>query len=123
MKVCITSQGNNLDSQISQIFGRCQYFIFVDTDTLEFEAVKNQNISGSGGVGIKSGQLVVGKQAETILTGYVGPNAAKTLQAAGVNIVLDISGSVKEVVEKYKNGEFEYSNEPNVKDKSGSGKS
>jgi predicted Fe-Mo cluster-binding NifX family protein len=43
MKICVTSQGDNLDAQVDPRFGRCKYFIIVNTDTLEFEAVKNPN--------------------------------------------------------------------------------
>ena len=64
MNICITSEGNNLDSRVDQRFGRCQYFIFIDTETSQFEAVQNQNVNGSGGVGIQSGQLVAQKQAK-----------------------------------------------------------
>ena len=119
MKICVTSQGDNLDSQIDQRFGRCQYFIFVDTDTLEFEAVANQNVNGMGGVGVQSGQLVSEKQAKVVLTGAVGPNASKTLQAAGIDVVVDVFGSIKEAVEKYKNGELKSSDGPNAEEKSG----
>ena len=119
MKICITAEGDNLDVQIDQRFGRCQYFIFVDTDTLEFEAVANPNLSGMGGVGIQSGQFVAERKAEVVLTGHVGPKAAETLQAAGINVVVDVSGNVKEVVEKYKDGELKASDGPNVEEKSG----
>ena len=48
MKICITSEGNNLDSQVDSRFGRCQYFIIVETDTLEFDAIQNPNIEAMG---------------------------------------------------------------------------
>ncbi len=119
MKICVTSQGDNLDSQVDPLFGRCQYFIFVDTDTLAFEAVANKNLSGAGGVGVKSGQLVAEREAKVVLTGAVGPNASKTLQAAGVDVVIDVYGSVEDVIEKYNKGELTPSDGPNVNEKSG----
>ncbi len=33
MKICITSTGPRLDSEMDPRFGRCQYFLFVDPDT------------------------------------------------------------------------------------------
>ena len=119
MKICVTSQGENLESQIDQRFGRCQYFIFVDTDTLDFEAVANENISGTGGVGVQSGQLVSEKQVKAVLTGAVGPNASQTLEAAGIDVVVNVSGSVKDAIEKFKNGELTPTKGPNAQEHSG----
>ena len=119
MKICITSEGNSLDSKVDRRFGRCQYFIFVDTDTMEFEAVENQNVSGMGGVGVQSGQLVAQEQSKVVLTGKVGPNASQTLQAAGIDVVLDVSGSVKDAIERFKNGELKSTKGPNAEEKSG----
>jgi len=114
MKICVTSQGDNLDSQVDPRFGRCQYFIIVDTDTLEFDAIKNPNIDAMGGAGIQSGQLIVGKNARVVLTGNVGPNAYQTLKAANIDVITGASGSVKEVIEKYKRGNFKAASGPSV---------
>lgn len=119
MKVCVTSQGDNLDSELDPRFGRCKYFIFVETDTLEFETIQNSNIDSTGGAGIQAGQLVAGKQVKAVLTGNVGPNAFQTLQAAQIVVVTGLSGSVKEAIEKYKKGDVEPTQGPSVNSKFG----
>jgi len=119
MKICVTSQGNNLASQVDPRFGRCQYFIIMDTDTSELEAIRNPNIDMRGGVGIQSSQLISAKEVKTVLTGNVGPNAFQTLQAAGVDVITGASGIVKDVIEKYKKGEFKPTQGPSVNSKFG----
>jgi len=121
MKICVTSQGEGLDAQVDPRFGRCPYFILVETDTMDFEAVQNPNVTGMGGVGVQSGQLMSEKQVKAVLTGNVGPNAFRTLQAAGIDIITGVSGSVKEAVDKYKSGEVKPADDPNVDSKFGMG--
>lgn len=106
MKICITSNGNTLESQVDPRFGRCAYFIIADPDTMAFEAIDNMNSGASGGAGTRSGQLISGKGVKTVLTGNVGPNAFQTLQAAGIEIMTGVSGIVKDVITKYKQGEY-----------------
>ena len=119
MKICVTSQGDNLDSQVDSRFGRCQYFIIVDTETSELEAIQNPNIDAMGGAGIQSGQLLAVKGVKTVLTGNVGPNAFQTLQAAGMDVITGASGTVKDVIEKYKKGELKPTHGPSVNSKFG----
>ena len=119
MKICVTSESNTLDSKVDGRFGRCQYFIIVDTESLEFEAIQNPNIELMGGAGIQSAQLVASKQVKAVLTGNVGPNAFQTLQAAGIEIFTGASGTVKDTVKKYKRGELKPTQNPSVSSKYG----
>ncbi|MFC1808356.1 NifB/NifX family molybdenum-iron cluster-binding protein [Candidatus Omnitrophota bacterium] len=118
-KLCITSQGNELSSQIDPRFGRCQYFVFVDSNTQKFKAVKNPNIESMGGAGIQAGQLVASQGVKAVITGNVGPNAFQTLQAAGVDIIIGVSGNIKEAIEKYNKGELKPTKSASVGSKFG----
>ncbi|MCF7886848.1 MAG: NifB/NifX family molybdenum-iron cluster-binding protein [Candidatus Omnitrophica bacterium] len=119
MKICITAEGGNLESKIDSRFGRAQYFLIIDTESNGLEAIQNPNVGGMGGVGVQSGQLISEKGAKVVLTGNVGPNAYKTLKAAGIEIISGISGTAKEAVEAYKQGKFKPGNGPSVDSKFG----
>jgi len=119
MKICITSEGKTLDSKIDHRFGRCQNFIFFDTDTGKFEAQENTNAQFQGGAGIQSGQFVVSRGVKAVLTGNIGPNAHQVLSAAGVRVFTGISGTVKEAIDGYKNGQYKLADAPSVGSKFG----
>ena len=122
MKICITSQGDNLQSMVDPRFGRCAYFIFYDTDTDKFDALANTNAAGSSGVGIQNAQLMSEKEVKVLLTGNIGPNAASVLQESGVDVVSGITGSVAEAVEQFKSGQLQQATaQPTVPSKSGMG--
>jgi len=119
MKICITSEGKTLESKVDPRFGRCQNFIFFDTETEKFEAQENTNAQFQGGAGIQSGQLVASKGIKAVLTGNIGPNAHQVLQSAGVAIFTGVSGTVKEAIEAYKSGKYKQADSPSVGSKFG----
>ena len=49
MKICITSKGKGLNAMIDPRFGRCQNFIVVDVESMEFEDHENPYIDSTGG--------------------------------------------------------------------------
>ena len=121
MKLCISSEGNTLESNVDPRFGRCKFFIIADTDSSDFEAINNPNMEAMGGAGIQSGQFIASKNVKCVLTGNVGPNAFQTLKAAGIDIVIGVSGSVKDAIQKYKSGKLKSTDNPSVGPKFGMG--
>ena len=107
MKLAITSKGPSLDSEVDPRFGRASYIIIVDPETLEFEAIDNQeNINALKGAGIKAATMISDKDVDYLFTGFCGPNAIKTLNAANIQVAVEMGGSVQEVIDIYNNGTF-----------------
>ncbi len=103
-KICVTSTGPTLESQVDPRFGRCQYFVIVDPETMQFDAIPNDAASAAGGAGIRAAQTVSSYGVNVVITGSVGPNAYPALQSAGIRIMTSTIGTVEEVVERYKQG-------------------
>jgi len=114
LRIAVSASGPSLDADVDPRFGRCQYFIIVDPDTLEFEAVENSSQGASGGAGIAAAQSVVGRDVEAVLTGNCGPNAFQVLQAADIALITGVSGSVRDAVSKYKAGDLRSASQPTV---------
>ncbi len=119
MKIAVTSKSNNLESEIDPRFGRCSYFIIVDSETMSFESISNESSMASGGAGIQAAQTVAKAGVEVVVTGNMGPNAFQTLSAAGIIVFTGANGTVKEAIEKYKKGELKEAEAPNVGSHSG----
>ncbi len=113
MKIAITSTGTDLNSDVDPRFGRAAYFIVYDTESGNFETIDNsENASAGSGVGIKSGQLMIDKGVEWVITGSVGPNAFQVLSSAGIKVASGASGKVSEAIEAFKSGKFSETNSP-----------
>ena len=114
MKIAITATAASLDAEVDPRFGRCLYFIIVDPETMEFEAVDNSSAMASGGAGISAAQMIVDKGVDAVLTGNCGPNAYQVVSAAGIKVISGVAGKVRDAIEGYKSGKFQASSQPNV---------
>jgi predicted Fe-Mo cluster-binding NifX family protein len=99
MKIAVTSYGEDLASKIDRSFGRAKWFVVIDKETGTFEAHSNtQNVNAAQGAGIQAAQNISDLGADVVLTGNVGPNAYRTLNAASIKIF--IVGKKVEIVEE-----------------------
>ena len=121
MNVCVTATAGDLNAQVDPRFGRCQYFVFVDPDTMAIETMPNDAIAASGGAGIQAAQTVVDKGVDALISGNMGPNAFQVLSAAGVKVVTGAYGTVKEAVEMYKTGTLSETDAATVSAHAGTG--
>lgn len=115
MKVAVTSKGKTIESEVDPRFGRAAFFLIVDTESFDFEVVDNsENLNAFKGAGIQAATAVSQKGADVLLTGFCGPNAFKTLNAAGVKVINDAKGTVKDTVEAFNNGDFSFADDANT---------
>ena len=94
-KIAVTSTGGSLDALVSEQFGRCQYFLIIDSETMKFEAISNLGELMQSGAGPKAAEIIIGKGAQILLTGRVGDKAEEALKRGGVKIVDGYKGTIK----------------------------
>jgi len=121
MKIAISAMGTTLDAEIDPRFGRCQYFIIVDPDTMQFESLDNSGAMAGGGAGVSTAQMIADRGVAGVLTGNCGPNAYQVLATAGIKVVTGVSGKVRDAVQSYKSGKLKASSQPNVAEHFGMG--
>ena len=115
MKIAVTSQGTSLDSEVDPRFGRAAFILVVDSESFDFEVLDNsENINAFKGAGIQAASMISDKGAEILLTGYCGPNAFKTLNAAKIKVASDVKGTVKDAVKSFIEGSLTFSDQANV---------
>lgn len=115
MKIGLSCNGDNLDSQLDERFGRAANFIIYDLENNTYECVSNQqNLNSSQGAGIQSAQTLANTGVEAVITGNVGPKAFRALQSAGIDIYLSSNISVQKAIEKFNKNELKKTESNNV---------
>jgi predicted Fe-Mo cluster-binding NifX family protein len=72
------------------------------------------NISAHQRIGVITAKNLERKNIRTVLTGSCGPNAFEELQAAGIEVVLNAQGIIRQALARYQNGELSRASTPNV---------
>lgn len=107
MKLAVCAQNEGLTADVDQRFGRCPYFVVVDSEKGELlESIRNISAEAAGGAGPQSAQLLEKSGVEAVVLGNVGPNAAAALEAAGIKVYSGVEGTVKNTLEKFKAGKL-----------------
>jgi len=115
MRIAVPIDGNDMDGRVDPRFGRAQAFLIVDTATMSFKRIDNeQNLNLPQGAGIQSAQTVIKHKPNVVLTGNCGPKAFQVFQAAGVEVVVGVSGSILQAVQDYMAGKYRPSSQANV---------
>lgn len=115
MKIAVTATGKNLSDPVDPRFGRAAYILIVDGETMACVAIDNgENVRAFKGAGIQAATNISDQGAQVLLTGYCGPNAFKTLTAAGIKVVSDVSGTVQQAIDAFKSGAYTYSSGANA---------
>jgi predicted Fe-Mo cluster-binding NifX family protein len=114
MKIAVSASGQDLDAQIDQRFGRCDYFLIIDTDTMETQGFPNDHNSQTSGAGVQAAGFVIDKGAAAVLTGSCGPKAMDVFNAQNIPVYTGHAGNVRQAVEAFKNNPSGTSGSPST---------
>lgn len=114
--IAVSASKKGLDNPVGGLFGRARFFILADPDTGEWEALDNlSNLSAGQLIGVATAGTLVRKNVRTVITGKCGSKAFEKLQAAGVEVILNTKGTVRQALERFIRGEVTAANDPNVR--------
>jgi predicted Fe-Mo cluster-binding NifX family protein len=107
MKLLIPSQGEEMGSKMSPVFGRCPYFMLIEIEGGKIQGsrtVANEAANQQGGAGLAAAQAAHDLGAEAIVAGTVGPKAFGALESFGIKVYESVSGTVRENAEAFLQG-------------------
>jgi predicted Fe-Mo cluster-binding NifX family protein len=106
-RICITAQKPDLDAPAEMRFARAPYFILVNGEKGDWEAVENELVHGAGGIGPRAVQLLVKNGVGTVITGQLGENAMAALGAAGIETyAYREGGSARDALTRFREGKL-----------------
>jgi len=108
MKIAVSSTDKNIESNVSDVFGRCPYFIIAEIEHQKIEkteAIKNESMDQTSGAGISAAQLMAEKDVNAVITGNVGPRALDVLKQFSIEIYSG-EGAIKEVLQEFIDGKL-----------------
>jgi len=114
-----TNGKGGLNENLSPRFGRCSSFTFVNIENNEIKSVKtvpNQAANAMGGAGVQASQIVGMNNANVVIVGKLGPNAAQALTALNLKIMEAPNEilSIKKVINLYLEGKLQEISSANI---------
>ncbi len=108
MKLAIPSKGKNLEAEISEIFARAPFFLFVEIEEGEIKKVEeweNQFLNQLSGVGMVVGQFLGEKKIDIVIVKNIGPRASEVLKGLGIKIFRG-EGKIRDILQKFIEGKL-----------------
>ena len=86
MRIAISTGGRDLNKFVDDRFGRCPYFLLCDSEDPQNTAEYKDNpaLSATGGAGIAAGEFMAKEKVEVLITGSLGPNALRVIEAGNI---------------------------------------
>jgi predicted Fe-Mo cluster-binding NifX family protein/predicted DNA-binding protein (UPF0251 family) len=107
MKIAITSADGTLEGMVDERFGRSRKLIIYDREEKNFTVIDNAvNMGAAQGAGIQSAQNVINSGAKAVVSGHLGPNAFRVLQAAGVEVYVASNMTAAQAIQAYEQGKL-----------------
>ena len=109
MKIIISVKEKNMNTELSELFGRAPYFCFLELEkgkivSQEFKENPSKDIRG--GAGSSAAKMIVEAGGETVITGNLGPRAEDALKQFGVKVYRG-AGRIKTLISDFQQDKLE----------------
>ncbi len=111
MKIVISATGKDLESNIATRFGKCLFFLIVDTKTKEVKAIVNEVRDRPSGVGVVVGNVVENEGIDVVITTDIGPRTFEIFDRGGIKMY-QAEGKIKDAVRQFEEGKLPEITEP-----------
>ncbi len=108
MKIAVSAKSEGLNAKIDDRFGRCEYFVIVDSETADVKTIENEAKHEGAGAGGKAVRALSQNGVDVVIAPELGPKAVTAIKAFEIKAFKkDEFETVGDVVEAYKAGKLE----------------
>jgi len=101
MKVAVSSESKDENSQVSQMSGRAPFYLLFDNGKL-VKVLKNPFRVGGGGAGFSVARMLADEKVEMVISGNFGGNMKSALESKGIEYREMQEVNVREALEAIK---------------------
>jgi predicted Fe-Mo cluster-binding NifX family protein len=101
MLIAITSDGQDLNSQLAKKFGKSPFIILYETENNSFQSFPNPYVNIFGGAEIQTAQFIIEKNVAAVITSELESNAFHFLKTAGIKIYYCSKEKIIDIVNKF----------------------
>ncbi len=109
MKLCIPSEGRELESMVGEHFGRTPYYIIFDTDTRKAKVIPNTSRHMGGGC--YPPELIKREGVSVLLCKNLGRRALSMFEEFGIEVFIGAQGTVRQTIELFEKGKLKKAEE------------
>jgi len=95
--------------------------VVVEIDSMVAESVPSPSPETGRGSGMQSARNLSRLGLTALVTGNIGPNALKTISAAGIEVYQHAAGTVRDAVDRLQRGELPKLSAPSASPRAGKG--
>lgn len=85
-RVALSVGSPGLNERVNSKFGRADFILLVDPETMAWESLENPGKDAGSGAGIRVAQLLSDRKVTDVISGEFGPKAHDALTAAGITM-------------------------------------
>ena len=105
MKIVISATGRDIESNIHATFGRCSFFLVLDTKTKDVKALMNTTKDRPDKIGVTAGQIVADQGIDAVITAEIGPLAFEVFEKYGIKVYRAV-GKINDAIQQLEEGKL-----------------